>query len=256
MGCPVRVDIGKNLVFSVTTHDPDTGVLTDADAVPAYRVYENEVAVPILTGNMAKLDDAGTTGFYTETIACTAANGFEDGKTYTVYVTATVDGDEGGICYAFEAVTPGLDVWAYATRTLTSSAVSTAATVSGDSITVIKATTWTIAITGLGSLAGRTKLWFTVKHKVSDLDSAAMLQVEETDGLVYVRAAAGTAGNASLTVDDAVAGNVTIVVVAAETDDFAVMSNLYYDIKMLATTVTQLTEGRFNISDVVTLAIT
>ena len=50
----------------------------------------------------AKLDDAATTGFYTETIACTAANGFEVGKTYTIYIEATVDSDKGGICYSFK----------------------------------------------------------------------------------------------------------------------------------------------------------
>ena len=54
---------------------------------------------------MAKLDDTNTTGFYTETIACTTANGFENGKSYTVYIEATVDSDMGGICYAFKAYT-------------------------------------------------------------------------------------------------------------------------------------------------------
>jgi len=104
MGCPAEVTIGDNLVFSVCTHDPDTGVLTDASAVPSYRIYEDETAVPILTGNMAKLDDVNTTGFYTEMIACTAANGFEHGKTYTVYIEATVDLDTGGISFSFKAV--------------------------------------------------------------------------------------------------------------------------------------------------------
>jgi len=104
MGCPTEVIIGDNLVFSVATHDPNTGVLTDADAVPAYRIYEDETPAPILTGNMAKLDDADTTGFYTESIACTAVSGFEDGKSYTIYIVATVDGDQGGITYGFKAV--------------------------------------------------------------------------------------------------------------------------------------------------------
>ncbi len=101
MGCQSTVQVGDNLVFSITTHDPDTGVLTDADSVPTYRVYEDETATAILTGSMAKLDDANTTGFYTEQIACTAANGFEVGKSYTVYITATVDSDTGGMSYAF-----------------------------------------------------------------------------------------------------------------------------------------------------------
>jgi len=104
MGCQSEVILGNNLTFSVCTHDPDTGVLTDADAVPSYRIYEDETGVAILTGNMAKLDDINTTGFYTELIAATVANGFESGKSYTVYVEATVDSDTGGISYGFTVV--------------------------------------------------------------------------------------------------------------------------------------------------------
>jgi hypothetical protein len=103
MGCPTEVEIGDNLVFSVCTHDPDTGVLTDADSMPTYRIYEDETATPILTGSMTKLDDANTTGFYTEGIACTSGNGFENGKTYTIYIVATVDSDQGAICFSFKA---------------------------------------------------------------------------------------------------------------------------------------------------------
>ena len=103
MGCPSYVYIGNDLKFSITTHDPDTGILTDADSAPAYRVYEDETAVAILTGSMAKLDDGNTTGFYTEIISCTAVNGFEANKTYTVYIEATVDSDKGGICFEFIA---------------------------------------------------------------------------------------------------------------------------------------------------------
>ena len=106
MGCPSQVVLGDNLVFSICTHDPDTGALTDSDAAPAYRIYEDETATPILTGSMAKLDDANTTGFYTELIACTTANGLEVGKTYTIYITATVDSDTGGITFAFQVASP------------------------------------------------------------------------------------------------------------------------------------------------------
>jgi len=110
MGCPSVIELEKNCVFSICTHDPDTGVLTDADAAPAYRVYEEETDPPILTGEMAKLDDDDTTGFYTESIACTAANGFEVGKSYTVYIQATVDSDTGGICYGFTITGDGTDI--------------------------------------------------------------------------------------------------------------------------------------------------
>ena len=103
MGCPRKAFINDNLVFGICTHDPNTGVLTDADAAPAYRIYADEVAFPVLTGELAKLDDAGTTGFYTEKIACTRQNGFGRGKTYTVYIEAVVGGDKGGMCYGFKA---------------------------------------------------------------------------------------------------------------------------------------------------------
>ena len=103
MGCPSEVEIGDNLVFSVTTHRFDTGVLTDADAVPSYRIYEDETGTAILTGNMAKLDDTNTTGFYSEAIACTSGNGFENGKSYTVYISAAVNSVTGGISYGFKA---------------------------------------------------------------------------------------------------------------------------------------------------------
>ena len=109
MGCPSEVIIGENLTFSVCTHAPGTSILTDADAVPDYWIYEDETGVSInantpLADVMAKLDDAHTTGFYTETIACTAGNGFEAGKTYTIYIEATVGGVKGGVSYGFKAV--------------------------------------------------------------------------------------------------------------------------------------------------------
>ena len=90
------------LTFTVTTHRFDTGVLTDADSVPTYRVYEDETGTAILTGSMAKLDDAGTTGFYSEQITLSAANGFEAGKSYSVYVAATVNSVAGGVSASFK----------------------------------------------------------------------------------------------------------------------------------------------------------
>jgi hypothetical protein len=111
MGCQSEVFIGDNLTFTITCHDPDTGVLTDADAPPSYRVYEDETGAAILNGNMAILDNANTTGFYSELINCTVGNGFEHGRSYNIYIEATVDGDTGGISYGFRALTEGDDVW-------------------------------------------------------------------------------------------------------------------------------------------------
>lgn len=93
--------LNDSLTFPAITH-ASTGTLTDADAVPSYRVYEDETGTAILNGNMAKLDDANTTGFYSEQIALTSANGFEHGKCYTIYITATVGGITGGQHHTFQ----------------------------------------------------------------------------------------------------------------------------------------------------------
>ena len=112
MGCPSMCQLGDNLVFSICTHDADTGVLTVAEAAPTYRIYEDETATAILTGTLTALDDAvNTTGFYTELIEVTTANGFEVGKNYTVYIEATVDGDTGGIAYTFKVEGIADAVW-------------------------------------------------------------------------------------------------------------------------------------------------
>ena len=104
MGCQSEVQLERPLTFSVCTHDSDTGVLTDADAVPIYRVYEDETLVPLLIGNMAALDPLNTTGFYTAQIQCTAVNGFEHNRSYTIYIQATVLGNTGGIPYGFRVL--------------------------------------------------------------------------------------------------------------------------------------------------------
>lgn len=127
MGCPSSVVIENDLTFSVNTHTPSTGAATDAASVPTYRVYEVETATPLLSGSMAKLDDANTLGFYTETIACTTANGFEVDKSYSIYVSATVGTIEGTLSYGFGVTADPLtaqNVWEYATRTLSASGVT------------------------------------------------------------------------------------------------------------------------------------
>ena len=101
MSCQTKVGLEDSITFSICTHDPDTGVLTDADALPSFRVYEDETAAPVAGGSMAKLDDANSTGLYASKIACTSRNGYNVSKTYTIYIEATVDSDKGGMCYAF-----------------------------------------------------------------------------------------------------------------------------------------------------------
>ena len=101
MSVQAEVEIGKNLTFYFLAKTPATDVIADADAAPAYRIYEEETGTPILTGSMAKLDDAGTLGFYSEQIAATAANGFERGKSYAIHIAAAISAAAIGEAVSF-----------------------------------------------------------------------------------------------------------------------------------------------------------
>lgn len=90
------------LTFPALTTRFDTGAATDADSVATYRVYEDETSTPILTGSMALLDGSNTAGFYSEQITLSAANGFEKGKCYSIYIAATVNSVAGATYHTFQ----------------------------------------------------------------------------------------------------------------------------------------------------------
>lgn len=94
--------IDDYLTFSCNTHDPSDGSASDADSAPSYRIYEDETASPIVNGNLALLDGDNTTGFYSEQVQLTAANGFEKGKSYTIYIEATVSSTKGTMSHSFQ----------------------------------------------------------------------------------------------------------------------------------------------------------
>jgi len=109
MGIPAGPHyIDDTATFTVNTHDVATGASVDADSTPSYRVYEDETGTAILTGSMALLDSSNTAGFYSEQITLSAANGFEVGKSYSVYVSATVDGVAASQSYNFKVIANAL----------------------------------------------------------------------------------------------------------------------------------------------------
>jgi len=78
----------ETVVLDFTTHNPSTGAVADADSTPTVEVFEDANDTPILTPTPTKR--TAKTGNYRVSVACTAANGFEAGKSYNVVVTATV----------------------------------------------------------------------------------------------------------------------------------------------------------------------
>ena len=119
MSCPTTCILGENLTFTVQAQT-STGAPADAAGSVAYSVYEDETSTAILTGTMAKL--ASQTGFYSEQIGCTAANGFEQFKSYAVRITATVSAISVAKTYSFLCVGAG-DTPSATTGALTTTAL-------------------------------------------------------------------------------------------------------------------------------------
>jgi len=241
MGCQSSVDIGDYLTFSICTHDPDTGELTDADAAPIWRLYEDETATPILTGTMATLDAGNTTGFYTERILCSAANGFEDAKSYTIYVEATVGGDTGGICYGFKAVLPG------------SSSSSPGAGLDDTVWTVLRGDTLERTFSDIAADGSITKCQLTVKLRPGPQpDSEAILAVDSTTGLLRLNGAAAGVYTATFTLPGGV-----LTVPAATMAQLDAPKRWHYDVQVWRTGVVETIEiGRFVVVADVTRLVT
>jgi hypothetical protein len=157
--------------------------------------------------------------------------------------------DRGDAAWGSSGGATAAQVWAYGTRTLTQSAAAVEAAVSGSTIACLRGDTLSAALTGVGSLTGRTKCWFTVKAGAEDEDTAALVQIEETAGLLYLNGAAGTAGQGSLTVTDAALGDLTIALAAAATKSLG-QGSYRYDVQILtAAGVTTRTAGTFIVTD-------
>ncbi len=75
--------------FDIATVNGATGQSTNADVPPTFDVFEEDTDVAILASQSMTLR-VGATGLYRGTFTCSAANGFEVGKFYSVIANATV----------------------------------------------------------------------------------------------------------------------------------------------------------------------
>ncbi len=160
--------------------------------------------------------------------------------------------------YGSLATTIVAAVWSYGSRTLTQAiaAVTPPPVLTGDIITVSRGDTLNLPFVGLGDVSDRTELWFTVKINRNKTDAQATLQLTESDGLIRVNGETATASDGSITVDDDVAGDVTVLVDETVMVDLPVGTSYYYDVqKRTATGVRTLTSGQFIVIPDVTRAV-
>jgi hypothetical protein len=80
--------LGQTVAFNFQALDGN-GSPIDPSAAPTYAVFCDNVQMAV-NGTMTKV--AGLTGFYGGQVAASSANGFEGGKSYTIRITAIVDG--------------------------------------------------------------------------------------------------------------------------------------------------------------------
>ena len=99
-------------------------------------------------------------------------------------------------------------------------------------ITCVRGDTLRVTLPALGTITGRTKLVMTAKANVTDLDSQAVFQIVEGTGLVTLNGVAQSALTASLTVVDATAGTVNLVISEGATALLAVR-DLIWDVQVI-----------------------
>ena len=176
------------------------------------------------------------------------------GQHVDLYIEATIDGvDTASVVnsdQAIDADTIAGAIWSAASRTLTQSAEQVAAAVSGSSITITRGDTVTVSLTGLGSLAGRSKLYSAFKTNKGLADSQATMLIEETAGITVLNGATHTATtDVTLTVMDEVVGNITFVFKPPVSSLLPVEGG-YYDVQMVtaAGVVTTVTGSTYQVS--------
>lgn len=80
----------ETIYIDFVTSAPTTGAAANADSTPTAEVFEDATDTAVATPTVTQR--SGKVGNYRVPISCTAASGFEAGKSYNVIVSATVGG--------------------------------------------------------------------------------------------------------------------------------------------------------------------
>lgn len=95
------ITLEETVYFNFTTRAFSSGVPTTLSGTPALSVLESNNATPITSGVSVSVDRASVTGLNQATVVATAANGYEAGKSYAVYIST---GTVGGVSVVGEVV--------------------------------------------------------------------------------------------------------------------------------------------------------
>jgi hypothetical protein len=115
---------------------------------------------------------------------------------------------------------------------------------SGSTIRIYRGDTWTSQSFTLGDVSARSKVWLTVKRDLDDADAAAVLQIEETDGLTVMEGIAQVTPNADASVtilNPATTGDTVFSIVATQTSNLRDCGRFSFDIQVLYNTGVVLT---------------
>ena len=140
------------------------------------------------------------------------------------------------------------------------STTSSADSPTTEEIEIQRGDTLSRTFSGLGSVAARENLWFTVKRQLSDTDAESLIQIDLSTGLLYLNGSsvpAARQANGSIVVDDEDAGDITVTLKPAEADDLPDVDDAKYDVQMLTTlgVVSTLVSGDAVVSADVTRAV-
>ncbi len=241
-------------LFTQNDGQPATGLTLSDIALYLYSRKKADGTAATVWNGVNPTEEVGG-GIYTKDYAA-AQQTVYDYYGYAQYSGAETLDSNYSVMVNSSAEVAAADVWAYATRRLTQTASEIEDAITGDQISVRKHSTLSVSFTGLGNLATRTGLYFTLKRYATDADGDALIQVDESNGLKVIDAeTAATPANGSITVTDEDAGDLTVTVAAAETGKLDAATSLIYDVKLItATAATVLTEGTAKITAVATRA--
>lgn len=146
---------------------------------------------------------------------------------YSIFTSASTLAD---LATAIAAVCSCVTGWFAKTVSIISTLVT-------GEVTITRGDTLVLPFEDIGDITTRDNIWFTVKSDKDDEDTAADIQIDEDNGLLYINGvdaqAAGWAADGSITVTDAVAGDLTVRLEAVQSAKITTCSRNWYDLQVL-----------------------